>query len=659
MDAKDKPLDDFLRALRISLNYISLYSREHRAFLKSCEQLKQKFDDFLSGREYCEIGFSPETLVVGDKTLSGQNLYKELARIFHSRKIKSVRIGRGASREELGALLEVISLPVRELLKKGGVNKILDAGAIPHCSVEELDYSLLLRDDGEETETSDIWSYLFKDAFDESGPPESGSADGTTAQGAGYRKIDEFLETFETTVSKLRGKDLVADEKLCQNVFRLLEYVRSKDSEKYSRILGQIITKVLQDKIIPGDARFDSLKQAIAEMPTEEISSLLWEEFLSDEQFDATSLELFSTLVPPEKNEQIADSLVKKAGKEHSHLVDPHQRMRVKKLFSLPGGPSFFPEIYKKAIRAISEESFFDRGFVFDRHKLAANFDRILLNLFMQEQDPSRRDSVIKAILASWDEAVTRRDLEYFRMISEVVLRVPAERRMGSFGRLESRFFQYIEEGVFDEGFPPELADLVETIEKSSIGTKRYMQEFFANGNLRPQALTLFFRLFPSSSEEFCSALSSRAGDMEFMSRLIDGLKTMDSGYSLFALKKIYSLTNAVIRVEVVKAMVDMKQYDRQFLFTVLSEGGPFLKKEALLAVKRDAEDLRHALDMLLFAPNPWGRNNSMLVENLSIVDELELGQAREHIAFLAKKWSLFARPVARKARQVMESSHV
>jgi hypothetical protein len=358
--------------------------------------------------------------------------------------------------------------------------------------------------------------------------------------------------------------------------------------------------------------------------------------------------------VTPEKNEQIADSLVKKAGKEHGHLVDPHQRLRIKKLFSFPGQSSFFPEIYKKAIRSLSEETFFDRGYAFDRHKLAANFDRILLNLFMQEPDPVGRDAVIKAVLGGWDEATKRKDLEYFRALSEVVLRVPAERRTGSFGRLEEYFFQYVEEGVFDENFPPELADLVETIEKSGIGPRRYMQEFFRQGNLRPQALKLFFRLFPSNAEEFCSALGSRSADMEFMSRLIDGLKITDSGISLFALKKIYSLTNQVIRVEVVKAMAAMKQYDRQFLFSLFAEGDSFLKREALLAVKRDPDDLRRALGILFPAPDFWGRNNELLIENLSIVEELGMGQARERVAFLAKKGFLFTRPVALKARQVM-----
>ena len=641
----DTALEEFLKALRISLNYISLYSKEHRAFGKSCEHLKATLDEILSAREYCEVGFSPDSLVIGEKVFAGRGLYKELAHTFHSRKIKSIRFSRGISQEELCSALAAISLPVKELIKNGGVNKTLDKGAMPHFSVEELDYSLFLKDGGEETE--DVWSYLLKDAF------EGGE------EGEKYRKIDEFIETFETMLGKLRGSDLAGDEELCQNIFRLLGYVRSKDEGKYLRLLTLLTKRVIKDKIVFHDSRFDGFRKAISEMPTEELSSILWEEISSDEQFDSTSLELFSALVTEDKHEQIADTLVKNAGKDHSFLVDPRQRVRIKKLFSLPGGSSFVPEIYKKAIRVISQETYFDRGFVFDRHKLAENFDRILLNLLMQEQDPQGRESVIRAILRGWDAVIKRGDTGYVRAISELILRMPEENRAGYFGTLESQVFGYVEEGVFGQSFPPDLGDLVGKLQKSELGLTRYMHEFFVKSNPRPQALSLFFRLFPSSAEEFCAALAPRSGDLEFMSRLIDGLKTADSGYSLLALEKIYALTNELIQGEVLAAMAVMKQYDRQFLFTVLAGGDSFLKRGALLVMKRDANDLRRALDSLLRVANFWGQNNTILLENLAAVEELALVQAREPVSLLARRRSPFARAVTRRAKQIMEKPDV
>jgi hypothetical protein len=48
MATQEEALSEFLKALRIAINYISLYSRAHRSFLGSVAVLKEKLEVLLT-----------------------------------------------------------------------------------------------------------------------------------------------------------------------------------------------------------------------------------------------------------------------------------------------------------------------------------------------------------------------------------------------------------------------------------------------------------------------------------------------------------------------------------------------------------------------------------------------------------------------------------
>jgi hypothetical protein len=153
---KHEIIEAFLQAFRVALNFMSMYSKSHKSFLTSVDDLKHKTDILLQFVSPIDIDFAPEMLSVGGEVFEKKMLYLELAKWLHMRKIKKIHIEEGVTSAELAALLESVSFSMKELLKKGGIVHLLNSAGVVHCSAEELDYSMFLREDGERSRTSGL-----------------------------------------------------------------------------------------------------------------------------------------------------------------------------------------------------------------------------------------------------------------------------------------------------------------------------------------------------------------------------------------------------------------------------------------------------------------------------------------------------------------------
>jgi len=129
MATKEEVIEAFLKCFRVSLNYILLYSKEHKSFLKSITELHEKTTALFSYLNPIEILFYARQSFYWGEIYSKINLYKELAALFHQRKVQSLRLIPGISEEELGVLLEKLALAPKEIIKSGGLAVILSKTA--------------------------------------------------------------------------------------------------------------------------------------------------------------------------------------------------------------------------------------------------------------------------------------------------------------------------------------------------------------------------------------------------------------------------------------------------------------------------------------------------------------------------------------------------
>jgi len=634
---KEEAIDRFLKALRVALNYISLYSRDHRSFLTAVGQLRERLEELFACVNPVEIGFTPTALGIGGQNFEKLSLHKELARLFHARKIKSVRFSPGITTEELVLVLDTLAQPVKEIIKTHALSRLVADGRTPHFSAEELDYSHLLKDEGDEA--SDVWTYLLQNIAEEDDP----------------RKVDEFLETFGTTIGRIKAKDLIEDEELRYKLSRLLAYIKEKDPDKFAVCSAELLRSFINDRSLVADERVSRLKDLFVGLDSEALSSVLWESVSGDEGFDTRSLEIFSLLVEREKHEMVADSLVKHAGQEQGRHVDLRRMRKMREVFALPKADpaaSYIPEVYRKAIMAISENPRFGKGYLFGRGELAANYHGVLLCLLMLEQDDAQREEVFARLLAAWDEVAARRDPGYILALARAI----GSAASGQAGELSRKLRAFVEEGSWGADFPGELRDLALTFTESAVGREAYLKRIFADPQPDGFIIKLFFRLFPGQAGDFYACLEKRSSDFEFMSWAIGGVREVDGAVEI--LKTIFALSNDLVKTEAVRAMEGLPGVDKQFLFSLLTDGNYFLKKEVLPILMKDRDDAQKALSALLLLRNPWGKNNDLLLENLSIIEEINCRAASEHLRILARKFFLFYSAPARKAKEILETWH-
>ena len=199
-------LDNFLKSLRITLNNCSIYFKEHPLFTKSIEKLHADTLVVLNLINPLIVGVAPASLTIAEKSLEKETLYAELATILHRRKIKNIEIRRGLTVSETGIFVTSLSLPVLDIFKEGGLAYLLEKQGIVNIIIEELDYSSLLRGEGQEQK--DIWAYLLKRAVKEQNTVE----------------IKNIVENFDTALEKIKIADFYENADLRASIAKFLNF---------------------------------------------------------------------------------------------------------------------------------------------------------------------------------------------------------------------------------------------------------------------------------------------------------------------------------------------------------------------------------------------------------------------------------------------------
>ncbi len=148
-DPKKEAVQEFLKTFRIALNFITLYNKHHKSFLASVSDMKLKLDALLAVYSPLVLSFSPDTVSADGEVFEKKQLYQDISKQFHFRKIKAVQFSAGVSTEDLVKLMEAAALPVKDILKSGGMQFMLDKAGVSGIQIEELDYSSFLRSEGE------------------------------------------------------------------------------------------------------------------------------------------------------------------------------------------------------------------------------------------------------------------------------------------------------------------------------------------------------------------------------------------------------------------------------------------------------------------------------------------------------------------------------
>jgi hypothetical protein len=219
---------------------------------------------------------------------------------------------------------------------------------------------------------------------------------------------------------------------------------------------------------------------------------------------------------------------------------------------------------------------------------------------------------------------------------------------------IDKQIAAFVENNVFNEELPEGFEYFADYLTFSIAGIDLYLNKMFSENKVSNMGLNLFLKFFPGRLDLFYENLEKKRADIEFMEVLIKNLKTLDNALVLDILEQIYVSSNDYIKIEVLRAMREMYRFNKEFLISILSEGDVFLKKEALLILRKDEKARRKALEKLFLIEGPWWVKNRILLDNITAVGEVGLRDAEEFLIAISKKHFFWNWNIKRKAKEVL-----
>lgn len=638
---KEEALQDFFRSLKITFTTATFYSKGHPYFLKSVKDFKEKSDALLVFLNPIRIDVTVSSLVLDGLTYNKTGLHDELAAMFHKRKIKSIEIKQGVTLEEIVALTAGISLRPKEILRAGGISSVIKLGKNANLLVEELDYSQLLKGKGEEVK--DIWACMLNQAIEKDDPS----------------KIDELADSFEKIFEKFNVTDFTSDEQLSKNIGIFKKWLKENHKDKYSKFNKTMLKIILKEKEVSQADSLDQIKKFCHDMSTSQISDALYEEVLNNDDFHVSTFKFLSQFFGKIKNQEIASSLEKKL----KETKDLKSKARVNKIIQelFLSDESLITEGSRHSLAALLETISLEDKYEFNRNFLHINYHFILLNLLAQENDPEVLKQIVESLIEEWGKISQDRDWLYLKNLLGTLKNSSKQNVSNAdiFKVLEDKILLLAEDAIIANDAPEYLEYFIDMMETSARGGDFYLEKIFTENIIHQNILKIFLKLFPDKLTIFLKKLEPMRQEVEFMEEIIKNLKSTKLAAIYKIYKDIYSFSNEFIKIEVLKAMRDLAEYDAEFLFGILERENVYLKKEALFILIRDESVKKRVAGALLSIPNFFGIKNKVVLENLKLIEELGLKEATEHLVILSKKIFFWDWKVKTQAKVILRSWNV
>jgi len=634
---KDELIRSMARAMRVAFKMASMYNADHPAFKSSVNDLMARLEALFAWINPISIGFSPHALLIDGRFWEAERTYMDLAQLFHFRKIKRLEIRPGLPHAEFMRFASKIMLPVKMFIKEGGAQAIVTREAITHIVVDTLDYSILLQGEGEEIK--DIWPYLLMEAVEEDDQV----------------KLEELAGSFDKVVGKFNTEDLIQNEELHKNFAKFFQYLKATSGEKHRTAAKQLLRTIVSVRKTPTESKFENLKLLISDLSEEDLASTLWEEIIGNDKFDSLSFSIFSRLIDKERHKKISTSL-------HAlfHTDDPQNRRSEteSKIRILMSGmsSSLHSEIYRQTLSNLLGEISFDQRLSLDHRLLQRNYRFLLLVLLAQNGPKEPAVADLGRIAEEWERIVEEGDLEFLLAYHEVLEARTADLEgEPAYAAARRAVAEQVESRLLRGETGPELDAFVERLGRSLHDWETYTATVLRDRIVSPSLLRACLRFFPGEIAAFQAGIKKRASDGELLGRIADGLKLIDTPHSLETLKKIFAAGDAAVRIKVLQAMQNLKEFDEGFLFPILEKRNELVQAEALILLMRHERTKHVAFTKLFGLASPYGLRNKTLLRNLGIVGRYGLREAGPYVEPLAGRKDFWNRKVRQEAGRLLE----
>jgi hypothetical protein len=101
--------------------------------------------------------------------------------------------------------------------------------------------------------------------------------------------------------------------------------------------------------------------------------------------------------------------------------------------------------------------------------------------------------------------------------------------------------------------------------------------------------------------------------------------------------------------------MQNLTVYDTKFLLPILKEKDLRLRAESFILLLKDNENQDNVLKILFSIPSPFGIKNKRLLENIRIVEQKDVKEAKPFIISLNQRKSFWNRKLRANASRLLE----
>jgi len=640
-DSKVSPasFQDFLQSVKHAFKAASIYQPNHPALNRTIQNLKHEIDQSLAGGNCLKLSFTTRSIVIGDQVLESEKLHAEIAEFFHFRRIKSISFNKGVTEAELRHLIISLHRSRNEHLKSG-LASALTPEAIPHIILDELNYSQLLQGEGDEIK--DIWAYML----------------GEAVANQDENKIDEVVEDFDRAIDGISPKDMTESIVFQENISKFFSYLEENKNEDFRSCAKKLIKNVINDNDLTSEDKVENLTMLISDLSEEDLASTLWEEIISNKNFNSLNFSIFSRLIQKERHSDIANSLSEIFKENEMEAGRTENKEKMKELLAGTSTP-MISAIYAQTLSTFMQDIKVDEKLTFEQVPLFKNYRYILLNLLACEDDPAQFSYILDKIDAEWKRISTEHDYEYLRFLYDTVQKI--SKRYPSNSRLEKstvRLIQTIEEFILSGEVSLFFEYFLQKFEASMLDVNCYLEKIFQEGKITAYILKGFFKFFTEYLFYFNLNLDQKSGDSRFLEKLTSNLALIDSPISVITLKNIFSQGQPQVKLKVLKAMQKLTEYDPKFLFSVLKGKNMSLKAEALVIIMREEKFRQKALDGLLKFESPFGIRNRRLHENIKILEEKNMRSAETALIPLRMRKGFWNRNIRARVNRVLEHWH-
>ncbi len=637
---KESQLQAFLRAMKTAFKNASIYRVDHPIFQQSVEVLYKKLNGLLTFMVPIHLGFSASSILVEGKYRDEDQYIEELAKIFHYRKIRSVEIEKGVDLDELTYFVTKLSAPPREIIMAGGPAHVLRDELI-HIQIEELDYSELLKGEGEEIK--DIWVNLLHEALKEQ--------DST--------KIVELSKSFSRVIKAFTAQEMIEKRDLIEGLTGFFTALEKANQNRFQECSKDYLRTVMSHKETWKDEDFAKLLMVSSTFKEKDIATTFWEEILTNEKFDSLEFRVMTRLVQKDRHEKVNFSLSKIFHKNESLHSNPDVKKKLGELLKESSSP-MISELYRNTLHRLLMDITYEGEMGFDHDQLLKNYVFILLNRMEAESEKKQLISLLNDLANRWEKIKESRDYESLKVFHQVLTQKAEQ--IGEddlYQKVMSELREYVESSLLDGELSLFFEYFVNNFDSSAFDVNVYLEKIFSEGKVTPYTLKAFFKFFKEYLFYFNLNLDEYSSDSRLIEKVIGSLQLIPTPVSLVILKNIYRRADKRLRLRILQVMKDLSLYDHEFLLPILREKDPFLKSTALMILMTDETVSQDVLTKFMSARSFFGMGNRRLIDHIKIVNRFEIREALPFLTSLSNRKFFWNRKIRMHAAKVLERWNV